>query len=41
MKRIYNEPIMEIIDIIEYDVLTGSTLGERLPGDSDVDIRDL
>lgn len=41
MKRNYNEPIVEIIDIIECDVLTASTLGNRLPGDEDVNIDDL
>lgn len=41
MKRNYNEPIIEVIDIIDCDVLTGSSLGDRLPGDEDVNIDDL
>ena len=41
MKRNYSEPIIEVIDIIDCDILTASTLGNRLPGDEDVNIDDL
>ena len=37
MKRIYEQPTLEIIELFDKDILTFSKLGGLLPGDLEID----
>ena len=41
MKRVYEQPVIEIFELLDKDVLTFSKLGGLLPGDLEVDVDDI
>ena len=41
MKRVYEQPSLEIFELLDKDILTFSKLGNLIPGDTEVDIDDI